>query len=88
MACTLHGLSKDVTCPDTSAMLANQRIIGIISDVSYDEKTGTTSFMLGGSKLQIINANLPKGALMDGQEIEIEFGANTTITVNRKPHES
>ena len=83
MACSLYGLSKDVTCPEDGGIVANQGIGGIISGVSFNEETGTTSFLIGGRKLQIMGVNLPKDALKDGQEISIDFGKTTTITIKR-----
>ena len=83
MACSLYGLSKNITCPSDGGVLANQRIGGIISGVSFNEEPGTISFMVGGSRLELLCSNLPKDALKDGQEISIDFGKTTTITIKR-----
>lgn len=88
MACTLHDLSKDVTCPETGAMLANQRISGIISDVHFDEDTGETSFVLGGSLLKLTGVVFSRDTFKNGQEVSIDFGKYTTITINRNANES
>ena len=88
MASSIKGLSKDIQCFDNVGMPGDQTISGIISDVSFDEKTGLTSFMLGSSKLQVIGLNLPEGVLIDGQDITIGFGDFATITINRKSNES